>query len=88
MTDRLEKHIQKRVDDIFGEHWPVVAWVTYAVAVDPETMTASEPVLIEADGQFPHVTTGLLNDALELHKAENAPAIAYAIWDEDTDEDG
>lgn len=89
----LERYEQAMADLIAerttgeGDRWPVVGYVTYVLTTDPETMTMDEPEVITPEGQRPVMTRGLLEEALDLLKQEQAAAIAYATWDDDDDDD-
>lgn len=85
---KLEKHMQAIVDDSYGEHMPVINYLIFAIATDGETMTDPLPVLITPDGQWPHVTDGLIAAARKFHEAEADTDYMSVIWDDDDSEDG
>jgi len=85
MSD-IDKAIAAHVEDVFGESWPIVAFVVYARVTDPEAMTADEQVWIVPDGQRSFVTRGLLEEARSEFESDNLPIFAYADVDDDDDD--
>ncbi len=67
--------------------WPVLAYVTYVVTTDPETMTLEDPEWITPPGQLNVLTRGLLEQARTEFTEMTAPMVSYADLFEDDDDD-
>lgn len=64
----------------------MLAYVVFAVVVDPESAEFEEPFMLMADGQRDFVTRGLVEQARDVVVADSVGAIAYVSLDEDDDE--
>lgn len=85
--DALQALIKERTtgDD---DPWPVVAYITYVITTDPETMTLEEPEWVTPAGQLNVLTRGLLEQARTEFAEATAPLTSYAdIWEDDDDDE-
>lgn len=90
----LERYEQAMADLIAeqttgdNDRWPITAYVTIAMTVDPETMSQEEPEFIVAENQRDYITRGIIEQARDILIADGAAAFSYYnTYDSGDDDD-